>query len=599
MRVVAGLIAFIFIATGVAAAQESAGSDTPPQEEEASEAQPENEPNPEEEEEEEEEEDSADDETSIFGDPFAAPSEEEAAPSDDFESLFETDEMIETSDPEVDLPNPADDLLQREGVRWGGRLGGSLSADWQWDNITRGGTPLTDPSNRSLRPSLGGSLFFDARPQPEFRAYGKLAFDLETAAPDLLDVQITPEQAAAGLPEGWTAEENENGDTEIRDDTGTLIFTLPADGADAIPGVGEDDSVGQAPGLGLSVSELFFDYTWEDALFFRFGKHTIAWGAGYFFSPADVLNLTAVDPEDPTADREGPVSLRTGYPFGLTGSATLYVIVNQGIEPRDVAIASLVEFVAGPGELGLGAYYQRALAPRLMSLYTASVGDTDLFGEAVLLVGSDRVFVRPSSDQSAANADPDDGYDLVVETYTEESKAFLQATLGGRYLYQFEEGGTLLLAGQYFFNGEGYGGDVAGLLPAAARLALNPTENGRIILNPAAQPEGYEPPPALGFDDLANFGRHYGVATMSLSGLPWDRLSFSLFGLVNLSDLSGIVSPNISVSFLDRFSASASLRFTLGPPDGEFTDPASLFLGQNPTPTAGLTVSISMPGGSF
>ncbi|MFP4377671.1 MAG: hypothetical protein ACLFP4_11565, partial [Spirochaetales bacterium] len=344
---------------------------------------------------------------------------------------------------------------------------------------------------------------------------------------------------------------------------------------------------------------LFFDYTWQDALFFRFGKHTIAWGAGYFFSPADVLNLTAVDPEDPTAEREGPVSLRVGYPFGLTGNATLYIIANQGIEPRDVAVAPLVEFVAGPGELGIGAYYQRALAPRIMSLYTASVGDADLFAEGVFLVGSDRVFVRPSSDQSAAEADPDDGYDIVVETYREERRAFLQATVGGRYLYQLEAGGTLLIAGQYFFNGEGYSGEVDGLLPAAARLALNPTENGRLILNPAEQPEGYEAPPALGFDDLANFGRHYLGATVSVSGLPWDRVSVALFGLVNLSDFSAIVSPTISISFLERFSVATSLRFTLGPSDGELTDPASLFLGQEATPTAGLTISVSMPGGSF
>jgi hypothetical protein len=518
---------------------------------------------------------------------------------DDFESLFETDEMIESSDPEAELASPEDDLLQQEGVRWGGRLGGSLSADWQWNDITRDGTQLSDPDTRSLTPSLGGSLFFDARPEPEFRAYGKLEFDLESAAADLLDVQLTPEQAEAGLPEGWTIEENEDGDTEIRDDTGTLIFTLPADGTDAIAGTDEDGAVGQAPGLALSVAELFFDYTWQDTLFFRFGKHTIAWGAGYFFSPADVLNLTAVDPEDPTAEREGPVSLRTGYPFGLTGNATLYIIANQGIEPRDVAVAPLVEFVAGPGELGFGAYYQRALAPRLMSLYTASVGDADLFAEAVLLYGSDRVFVRPSDDQSAAEADPTDGHDLVVETYTEESRAFLQATVGGRYLYQFEERGTLLLAGQYFYNGEGYSGEVDGLLPAAARLALNPTENGRLILDPAQQPEGYETPPALGFEDLANFGKHYVGATVSLSGIPWERLSLALFGLVNLSDFSAIVSPTVSVSFLNRFSLATSLRFTLGPPDGEFTDPASLFLGQDATPTAGLTVSISMPGGSF
>jgi hypothetical protein len=66
-----------------------------------------------------------------------------------------------------------------------------------------------------------------------------------------------------------------------------------------------------------------------------------------------------------------------------------------------------------------------------------------------------------------------------------------------------------------------------------------------------------------------------------------------------MSDWSGIVTPALSYSFLDRFSASASLRFTFGGEDDELTDPSAVFASEAAEPTFGLTLSLSMPGGSF
>ncbi len=539
---------------------------------------------------------------SFFDDPFATAGESQSeGPEsenpesdgeavDNFDSLFEDTDMIDVADEEQMVTNPQDDLLQSEGVRWGGRIGGSIASDWNWDDVWTSEFSFLEPTRQSLSPNLSADLFFDARPNPQFRAYGKLELGLADNDGNL-DIALDADTVTAGLPAGWTAEENADGDTEVRDDNGDLIITIPGDGIGDVGDGGDEGAIGSAPGLEISVFELFSDYTWEDQLFFRFGKHTIRWGAGYFFSPADVLNLSAVDPEDPTADRQGPVSLRVQYPFGLTGNAYLYAITNTGAELLDVAIAPRVEFVAGPGELGLGAYYQRTLAPRFMALYTASVSEIDLFAETVLLYGSDKVFVRPSGDQSAATSDPDDGLDLVLETYEVTDAPFVQFTAGGRYLEELDDGVNLVLIGQYFFNGEGYDRSVERLLPAAARLALNPAENGLS--------DAEETPPALGFDDLTNFGRHYLGATASLSGVIFDDLSVTLFGLVNLTDFSGIASPTISYGFLDRFSASVSARFTFGPPDGEFTAPQALFTGEDGEPTLGITFSLSIPGGSF
>ncbi len=536
-----------------------------------------------------------DDSETAADDGSDASSGEDGFADDDFDSLFEDEDMIDTADESQMVSNPQDDLLETEGVDWGGRIRGSLTADWGWDDVWTSDFEFADPTSDSLTPTLGADLTFDARPDPEFRAFGKLKID--TTDDGGLDFSLDATAIdAVGLPEGWTSEENEDGNTEIRDGNGTLITTIEGDAAGEE--ADEEPELGNAPGLDVSVFELFSDFTWNDRLFFRFGKHTIRWGKGYFFSPADVLNLSAVDAEDPTADREGPVSLRTIYPFGTTGSAYLYAITNTGADVLDVAVAPKVEFALGPGELGIGAYYQRSLAPRFVVLGTASWGEVDFFGEGVALWGSDRVFVRPSRDQSAADADPDDGLELVLDTYTVDRGVFFQGTAGARYLKEWDDGPSLALIGQYFFNGEGYE-DTPGLLPAAARLLLNPGENGLAIENEADQPEGYEPPPDLAFGDLANWGRHYAGATVSLSNLFLDDLALSAFGLVNLSDFSAILTPAITFRFLDRFSLGVSGRFTLGGADDEYTDPAALFGVGEAAPTFGITLDIAMPGGSF
>ena len=516
----------------------------------------------------------------------------------DFESMFDQEDIIQDAEEASNIEDPHDDLLISDGIEIGGTVRGSFAADWFWSSVWGGGFVFFDPTSQSLTPAVGADLFFDSRPESAFRIFGKIKID--TATVGALNANslsfATLQIDASLLPVGWTVSENEVGDTEIRDENGILIITIPAevDGASE----GEESGTGVSPPLDLNVFELFTDYTYQETLFFRFGKHTIHWGNGYFFSPADVLNLVSINPEDPTADREGPVSLRTHFPFGLTGNAYLYLIVNDQIEPLDIAVAPKVEFVVGPGELGIGAYYQRNLSPRLLTLYSVSVGDFDIFGEGVLLLGSDRVFVRPSRNQSAAETDPDDALNLVLDTYTIGNAIFAQATVGARYYKTWDGVLSLIAIGQYFFNGDGYGDQEEGLLPAAYRLMLFPGENG-LALETDEQTEGYEPPPALSPTDLSSWGRHYAAAAVTASDLFGTDLDVSLLILANLSDFSGIISPSISYSVLDRFLISLTTRFSFGDDNDQLTDPLAFLLGNTPAPTLGITLSVTMPGGRF
>src|SRR5690606_35461502 len=145
----------------------------------------------------------------------------------------------------------------------------------------------------------------------------------------------------------------------------------------------------------------------------------------------------------------------------------------------------------------------------------------------------------------------------------------------------------------YFFDGEGYGPQIEGqattrVLPAAYPLFLNPQENG---LAPDPEDEEGVDTPALAESGIANFGRRYAAISFGLGELFGTSLGFNGALILNLTDLSGIASPSVSLEFLDIFSLSLSARFSFGPKGGEYMNPAGLISGDTSSPgTLGLKI---------
>ncbi len=513
----------------------------------------------------------------------------------DFDSMFEED-MLEVAEEDEDQPAPEEDLLSSEGVRWGGRIRGNVSADWSWDQLWTPDFDALDPADESLSPSVAADLFFDARPDPQFRAFGKLKITSSSDGGGNLQSTIDDAALTGDLPEGWTREEEEDGDTVIRDENDEIVYTVEGEEN----GEDEEPQTGSAPSVDIEVFELFSDFNFDERVFFRFGKHTIKWGVGYFFSPADVLNLSAIDPEEPTQDREGPVSLKMQYPFSIN-NLYFFLITNTGAAPLEAAVAPKLELVAGSTEIAFAGYYQQALAPRIITMFSSAFDDFDLFGEGVVSLGSDRVFVRESQKSPDDFEDPPEGLQTVLDTYTVDWLPLFSGTIGARYIKEFEnDAGSLALVGQYFYNGAGYAD--SSLLEPAAFLLTNPGYNGLAIVDENEQPEDYEAPPTLAAGDLQNWGRHYVAVSAGWSNIADSDIGFSVFAISNLNDLSGIVTPSLSLSLLDNtFSVGINGRLTFGDPGDEFTNPAALFGGNDEegAPTFGLTVSVSMGGGSF
>ena len=422
------------------------------------------------------------DEDALFGATDDS-SSEDPTPSLD-ESLFGED--ADTGEPFIDEVDLAVDitsaLLTTQGVELGGRYGFSVDSSWTWDPETIY-DDFSNPEEESSVVDVNATLFFDARPSEDFRVFGKT----------------------------------------------TVSYPFDDQG-----GVREFDDV-------FHVDELFSDFTWKDRVYFRGGKHTINWGVGYFFSPADLLNITEINPEDPEAEREGPVSLKTHVPIDVH-NLYLYLIANNIVAADEVGVAAKMEFVIGSLETGIGGLYQKDASPSGMLTVSFLIWDIDFFGEAVLRYGSDRTFIEETDENL-----------LGVKAVTYDDTIFFNATAGFSFIYTFDEMDSSISAfGQYLYNGEGYENTAILTDNQAGVFALK--ENGDIS-----------------FSDLLSPGLHYAAANVSWNSIFESDISLQGFWMHNFSDMSGSVSPSVSVELFDSIGLRAGIRYQYGEKGDEFS----------------------------
>jgi hypothetical protein len=390
-------------------------------------------------------------------------------------------------------------LLTTDGVEIGGRFRFDAVSEWNYDGLEGPfGAALTDDP---LTLDLGAEIFLDARPSETFRVFAKADLSL-------------PHEALSG-----------------------------------------------AQPVEAGVKELFADFQLSDVLFFRAGKQTTNWGVGYYFSPADLLNITEIDPEDPEAEREGPVAVKIQAPLGAH-NLYLYTIVEDAGSAWQTAVAPKVEFVIGSVELGVGAFYRAGDPPAAMATLTTSFSDFDLFAEGLLAYGSDRVFVV--ADPAAAP--------FYVSTRTYADQLFPAATAGLSYRRSDDlDRFNISLSAQYLYNGDGYA-DPGFLKSNAAGIAA---------LTAAGE---------LGPKDLQQPGRHYGAAGAGWHGLLGSDFDLNLFWIGNLADGSGMIAPSINWEISDDLDLSVKTGFQYGEAGEEYTP-----LGE----AMSLSLSINFGGGVF
>ncbi len=289
------------------------------------------------------------------------------------------------------------------------KVGGSLTAGLTTNTILY--SPNQDDfgenlKNTKLTPDLSALLSVDARPTETLRIYTKfgLAYPFENSAISYTNL--------AGFP-------TFNG-TQI--DPASIKFQTTTTVTDW-----------------FKLKELFTDFSIKDTAFFRFGIHTVTWGAGYFFSPvSDMINTSSIDPENPEKQVDGALNLRTQIVFpGSQNCLWFYVIpstdfTNQTSESyaRDTALAGKADILIGNWEFGVGGFYKYQNAPKAMLTATGSLKKVSFFGEFVYSYGS--------ATEWRENTDWND------------KTSIIQATAGLSYYWRDPQ---ITLAAQYYYNG--------------------------------------------------------------------------------------------------------------------------------------------------
>lgn len=414
-------------------------------------------------------------------------------------------------------------MLSLEGnkLRIGGSLDSSLKLSCNWAELNK---PKPDST---LTTNLNANLFFDARPIENLKLYGKFSF-------------------------GFPFEKTLSGAAVLQK---KQLPLLPKDTAVPIEVNGA---------VNISIRELYTDFSLKDIAFFRFGKHAVKWGTGYFYSPADIINISRIDPQDPEADKEGPLSLRTHIVIPRTQHNLWFYLLppaESGFKTEDTAVAAKAEFVFGNWEWGIGGRYRYEQAPKLITTLSGSIaGKVAVFAEGVFAWGSDYIYYK--------NGDYNSGY-------TEKNKAFFQATAGASYSNTKTH---TSVAAQYFYNGFGYRNtkEVQSIIEAGFAEA----QKGN-LLHSSVRAAG-------NITSMGNIGQHYIACTLSQNKIGTEKLRAQLFQQFAVSELQGMSVLTFS------WNPNRFIGFSIGP---AFTYPLST--ESQAKSTAGFSLSVKMGGGKF
>jgi hypothetical protein len=479
----------------------------------------------------------------------AAGSDSGAASSSSDEDMFGSPETVTQADNVSKEAQGQSNFLKYDQVKVGGSFTGKFGFTSAWASPWDGSEPFFPPPSYYITPDIQGDLTIVAKPLVDFG----VNMDLRTSWPFTLSSATS---TAGALPNISTA-------------------SLTTPGTGTIPNI--------------AVWSLYSKFNWQDKVYFSVGKQPLAWGVSKgYYQPADDIFAasTAIDPTNTSAEREGPISIKTTIPLGVTNNfyifAGLPTIIDSTtgaaattLDPSQARVAVKGEFGFGNTELALAAYYSEKDHPRALLMGTTSIGTWNVFGEGILKFGSERYFltsgkapVTPLNPNGISGAQ-DAAYQL-----------YFNGTAGGFYS---NPDSRLIVMIQYYYNGEGQTGVSA---KDAYSYFIAESKSG-----------------VSQFDNL-KYSTHYAFASISDTDLfsaafGADKLGASLVAIANLSDLSGYLLPSVSWQFFDYMSLQLGATFSFGPSGSEFiTYGVGSQGGSGLSTTPGVAVNLTLTVGS-
>lgn len=446
-----------------------------------------------------------------------------AASADEMDDLFADPAATEIAEAKT-IENPESTVVGENPFQWGGDLNMTAGAGPRYERAI---ADITDWSafDDELLFSMKGRLWFDARPDQRLRVFGKFTADYPFSETALTGATLT-----GAPPTGYSLSTTSTAVNSIR------------------------------------VFELFTDFDWNDAVYFRVGKQNAGWGTSRFYQVADPLSVGVKDPTDPTADLEGPVAIKVSVPFGLNSVVLIGAFKDSYLPSnlsdasiRDAGVGAKADFlipipkndILGNGQLSVGAYYQRKLAPKFIASYSTGIWKFQVFTDQVVQLGLDSY--RISSDTESWNVP---GYPAGDVYKTEKpDSVFYSATVGAMYV---NSDWDFTLYAEYLYNGAG-STKASCYEDWVARYAAESVPGNTL-------------PKTLSSSDVAGYlGMHNTALSLSWSELfDNDKFSLSATWLQNWVDLSGMVKPALTWKPFRHFTVECGAVLAWGDDNTEW-----------------------------
>ncbi|HEX3020637.1 MAG TPA: hypothetical protein VHP36_10065 [Chitinispirillaceae bacterium] len=306
----------------------------------------------------------------------------------------------------------------------------------------------------------------------------------------------------------------------------------------------------------LYLRELFLDFNFNRAAYFRIGKQVLQWGRCYFWNPTDLINVEKNSFVEKIGSREGVYGARLHVPFGTT--ANLYSFVNMQSVNRIDSLSATVkfEYLLGRNEMALSVWGKRGKPVVLGYDISTRLGELDINGEISLTTGGDFTASITQRDSS-----------LFVEEVSDGVTPRLSLSVGRSFGFMgFPNAMTINLEG--FYNGGGYEGN---LFRDTSRYVINADRFKSLSyeMKPRATKtevlfEGnlYEP----------NYHSRYYVALfINVSRLFLSGLSCNLAGIINIEQASSMITGTFSYNMLNNVTISSTLTGYIGEKNTEYT----------------------------
>lgn len=274
------------------------------------------------------------------------------------------------------------------------------------------------------------------------------------------------------------------------------------------------------------LDQFWLKFDVERSLFVTLGRQRIKWGSGRAWNPTDFLNDVR-NPLDIFDARIGQDLIKLHYPVESLGWNFYALGTFSGSDSLEkVGGAIRGEFVVGPTELALSGAVRKDRPIRFGADLSAAIGPFDVHSELGLQTRNPGPFYE--GEFSFEN------FGLGVSEVSRRDEVIAQWVSGAELAVRYGDQDSVYIGGEYFYNNAGY--DNSNLYPYLLIRG------------------GYAP---------FYLGRHYASLSVALpSPGDWNDTTFSLVGIANISDRSGVVRLDYTTLLLSylRFNAFAQVH---------------------------------------